>query len=140
MSLTRSALVALVLAACARTPVSPAQTTAPDAWRAQTWEERHDVMTFAVLPTMSRLFQRFNATPYPDTTCKTCHGDDAEDVAYRMPHGLPPLDPRHLPDARDPDPRVARVARFMADEVTPRMADILETHVTCFTCHPAKSD
>jgi hypothetical protein len=104
-------------------------------------------MTFLVLPNMARLFQRFDGSPYPNLTCRTCHGQDAEEVRYKMPHGLPALDPAHLPDSSDPDPRRARVARFMIEEVTPGMADLLATPpydprtksgFSCFDCHPAR--
>jgi hypothetical protein len=90
-------------------------------------------MTFTVLPNMGRLFQRFEGKAAPDLTCRTCHGADAERVAYAMPHGLPALDPRRMPDPS------GRVARFMAEEVTPQMADLLgvdRARFTCFHCHP----
>jgi hypothetical protein len=112
-----------------------------------TWEERHDAMTFLVLPNMARLFERFEGTPYPTLTCRSCHGDDAEAVQYRMPHGLPALDPDHLPGAGDADPRTARLARFMIEEVTPQMADLVGVPLqdgrtgggfSCFNCHPAR--
>ncbi len=133
----------------AKAPAAASSVSAnDDAWRDLTWEERHDVMTFTVLPNMGRLFQTFRHTASPDLACTTCHGQDAEDVAYRMPHGLPPLDPAHLPDERSRDPRVARTAVFMRDEVTPKMADLLGVPLfdpktgrgfSCFSCHPKAS-
>jgi hypothetical protein len=138
---------------CARRPVAshgaaaPTTTTAGvggrDAWSSLTWDERHDEMTWLIHPQMSRLFQRFEKTPYPELTCRTCHGSDAEKVQYKMPNGLPPLDPVHMPDANDgPD---AEVAKFMFEEVTPTMANLLGVTVGdprsgrgfgCFSCHP----
>jgi hypothetical protein len=106
-------------------------------WSALTWEERHSEMTFRVLPNMGRLFQQRARKPAPDLTCRSCHGADAEQVAYAMPHGLTALDPRHMPDPRD-----ERV-RFMTDEVTPKMADMLgvdRADFTCFGCHPAANE
>jgi hypothetical protein len=103
-------------------------------------------MTFSVLPNMARTFQRFEGSQYPTMTCRTCHGADAEAVHYAMPHGLPGLDPDHVPDGHDADPRIARIARFMIDEVTPQMADLIEVPLRdpstkqgfdCFRCHPA---
>src|SRR5579883_2616897 len=79
-----------------------------DEWSTASWERRHDVMTFTVLPNMGRLFAREYGKADPDLTCRDCHGEDAEAVAYAMPHGLPALDPGHLPDASSPDARVAR--------------------------------
>ena len=105
-----------------------------------TWEDRHDVMTFAVLPNMARAFQRFDGSTDPDMTCATCHGPDAELVHYAMPHGLPALDPKRLPDPKGPDPRQARMAKFMIEEVTPAMADLLGAPrgFSCFNCHPTR--
>ena len=55
----------------------------------------------------------------------------------------PPLDPAHMPDPREgPD---AEIAKFMYEEVTPTMADLLGVTVGdlrsgrgfgCFSCHP----
>jgi len=102
------------------------------------WEDRHDTMTFLVLPQMARAFQRFEGKPYPDLTCLSCHGENAEDVRYRMPNG-PALDPKRLPGKDSPDPHVAKIAAFMIDEVTPSLAEMLEKpDVGCFTCHVSK--
>lgn len=96
-----------------------------------TWERKHDVMTFLVLPNMARLFQRYQHKPYPDLTCRTCHGEDGEKIGYRMPNDLHPLDPHHLP-------RQSAVARFMWRSVTPKMDDLLDAPrgFSCFSCHP----
>lgn len=138
-------LLTIVVACRARAP-EPAPTA--EAWRTMSWEDRHDVMTFAVLPNMARLFQRFQRSPDPDMTCATCHGADAELVHYAMPHGLPALDPARMPDPNGPDPREARMAKFMFDEVTPAMADLLGVRaasngnpghgLSCFNCHPSR--
>ncbi len=104
-------------------------------------------MTWLVHPNMAKLFQRFQGTAYPELTCRSCHGPDAEQVQYKMPHGLPALDPAHMPDPDGPG-REARVARFMIDEVTPQMADLLGVApydastgrgFGCFGCHPQAS-
>ncbi len=132
--------------ASASAPPPAVGTVAASSWKKLSWEDRHDVMTFAVLPNMARAFQRFRGASAPDMTCRTCHGADAEKVAYEMPHGLPALDPRHMPSVDSPDPKEARIAKFMFDEVTPQMADLLgvplydpETHARfgCFSCHPS---
>ncbi len=124
------------------TPVSGrppvAEAPANGTWSGASWEEHHDTMTFVVLPNMARTFQRFGRRPYPEMSCVTCHGADGENVRYRMPNALPPLDPAHLPTATSPDPAVARTTRFMIEEVTPQLAELTDDPtVSCFTCHPS---
>jgi hypothetical protein len=110
-----------------------------------TWEERHDQMTWVVLPNMAERFQEFAHAADPTLTCRTCHGPDPESARYRMPRGLPALDPAHLPEANDLDQR-GRTAKFMIETVTPTMADLLgeprydektKRGFGCFKCHPA---
>lgn len=146
LALTTSLACAPATRSAGGTPSRPANATTIDDWAIASWEDRHDTMTFAVLPTMSRLFQHFDGAPYPDMTCRTCHGRDAEAVHYAMPHGLPALDPAHLPADSDADPKMARIAKFMRDDVTPTMVDLLgtppydprtKTGFSCFTCHPS---
>jgi len=102
-------------------------------------------MTWVVLPNMAQRFQAFAGTANATLTCRSCHGPDPESVAYRMPRGLPALDPAHLPEASDTDQR-GRTAKFMIETVTPTMADLLgepsydpktERGFGCFKCHPA---
>jgi hypothetical protein len=118
-----------------------------DEWSRATWEERHDVMTFAVLPNMARSFQRFRGASVPDLTCRSCHGLDAEAVAFKMPHGLSALDPQHLPVPGSASPR-ARMAQFMFDVVVPEMTELIGVEgydrrtgrgFGCFNCHPGKA-
>jgi hypothetical protein len=127
--------------------VAAKQAPAPeDEWAGMSWEDRHDVMTFTVLPNMARAFQRHDESPAPDTTCRTCHGRYAERIAYAMPSDdLPGFDPAHMPRVDSPDPREARATRFMMEEVTPTMAELLGVPVYdpktgkgfgCFHCHP----
>jgi len=133
-------LLLVFFVACAPAAPSPSAPPAPssDAWARASWEERHDTMTFLVLPQMARAFQRFEGKTYPELTCLSCHGPRAEEMQYRMPGG-PPLDPAHLPRKDSPDPREAKLATFMTDEVTPSLARMLERRdVGCFTCHTEK--
>jgi hypothetical protein len=155
----RSAALALILTLCAAlaacsgatAQVLPPRPTPPPAadesWATMSWEDRHDVMTFTVLPNLGRLFQHQRGTPYPDLTCASCHGADAEKVAYRMPNGLAALDPLHLPDPASADAKEARMAKFMIEEVTPKAAAMIGVEpgdprtkqgFTCFNCHPSK--
>lgn len=118
-----------------------------DSWANASWEDRHDTMEFVVHPSMARLFQAHYHEPAPDMTCRTCHGADAEAVQYKMPHGLPALDPAHLPDPSGSDAR-AKTAKFMIEEVTPKMIELLDVApynpttkrgFGCFNCHPSSS-
>jgi hypothetical protein len=137
------------LAACGgtvapRAPLAPAAHEA-QSWPTLSWEGRHDLMTLAVLPNMSRAWQEHDGAADPTMTCRTCHGANAEAVDYRMPNGLPPLDLAHLPSATSRDPREARMAKFMFDVVVPKMTDLLDATpydpatrrgFYCFDCHP----
>jgi hypothetical protein len=126
----------LLLAGCA--PAKPAATApSDDEWTPLTWEERHDVMTFTVLPNMGRLFQRLRRTAAPDLTCRTCHGADAEARSYRMPASLPPLDRDAPTKAKDADE--ARMVNLMVDEVTPAFSALIGKRATCFSCHAPKT-
>jgi len=138
-----SVVAAALVAACGatqapasttRAPVTPASSAhgpAPsnDEWASLSWEERHDVMTWSLLPAMMPVMQRTFATKDPELTCRTCHGANAEAVAYKMPNGLPPLDPAHLP--------TGKIADAMRRDVTPLLSDILSKAETCFSCHPS---
>ena len=94
-------------------------------------------MTWLVLPSLARKFQAFERTAYPELSCISCHGADAERVLYKMPNGLPALDPTHLPSPQSQNAREARFATFMIEDVTPSTAHLLgKPNVTCFTCHP----
>lgn len=103
-----------------------------DTWATLDFESRHTVMTFTVLPNMARTWRDFERTQYPEMTCRTCHGRDAEAVSYRMPNpALRPIDPAHAPSGP--------VARFMAQTMVPRMIDLIGTtpeHFSCNACHP----
>lgn len=128
------ALLLLLTPACiaARPPPPPAQAGTDD-WAKATWEDRHATMTWGVLPTMARRFQRFEKSAAPRLTCRTCHGADAEDRSYKMPNAsLAKLSPERLPTAES-----SPVARFMHEEVVPEMRELLESPtLSCFQCHP----
>ena len=122
------------LASCGPHTVAPPQpqphaTHENDAWAKLSFEERHSVMTFTVLPNMARTWRDFRATRDPEMTCRTCHGTNAEAVNYRMPNpSLAPIDPARVP----PGP----VAQFMKEKMVPEMRELVGSpNVTCNTCH-----
>jgi hypothetical protein len=111
-------------------PIGPMAAKPPvDEWAAMTWEDRHDTMTWAVLPVMARAFQRWKHSDAPTLTCRTCHGPDGEARGYKMPSpSLRALDPDHLPRSA--------AATFMTDEVVPTMRELLgKPSLSCFSCH-----
>jgi hypothetical protein len=126
-------ILAAVLPACGASAHAP-RAKVHDDFAGLDWEQRHDVMTFVVLPNMGRLFQSYRRTAAPDLTCESCHGEDAEAIGYRMPNGrLAALDAALLPKAGD-----SPMAKFMIERVTPEMSELIAAPVTCFSCHPQK--
>ncbi len=110
-------------------------------WDDMTSEQKGQYMAEVVMPEMQRLFQEHDAERYANFSCATCHGENAHDVAFRMPNGVAPLDPAHIPQifaSEEPG------AVFMTRTVWPRMAQLLgepqynpETHegFSCMHCH-----
>jgi len=100
-----------------------------DTWSKLSFEERHSVMTFTVLPNIARTWRDFKHTEYPEMTCRTCHGQDAEAVSYRMPNpSLAKIDPAHPPQNE--------IATFMKTKMVPEMSELAGADVGCNTCHP----
>jgi hypothetical protein len=131
----RALLIWCVVIGCGPKPAASSHAAVArtdDAWAKLTFEQRHSAMTFTVLPNMAHTWRDFEKTQYPEMTCRTCHGKDAEVVSYRMPNpALPPIDPVHPPQGP--------IAQFMIDKVVPEMIDLTETtpnHFGCNSCHP----
>ena len=154
-AIAASSLVVSLFAACGASSPAAKSSSPPvvvdDSWAKSSWEDRHDLMTWTVLPSMAKRFQTFRGEPSPSLSCRTCHGADAEAVLYALPNSLPALSRAHMPSRASPDPRTARMVAFMEDEVTPAVAEMLGLRVvsptsnevrvagtfSCFTCHPA---
>jgi hypothetical protein len=140
----------LVALLCACAPATKAVdhptsgTPARDEWTHRTWEDKYDLMTGIVLPEMSKVFQAFYKEEAPSLTCKGCHGDDAEKVAFKMPNDLPSLNPKHMPDPHE------EMGAFMTEQVVPKMQQLLgisagtgeggngKRGFGCFSCHPTR--
>ncbi len=147
--MTRRMLFVFTLVACGPHTAAPAlheprgSKPAPDdEWSKLSFEERHGVMTFTVLPNMARAWRDFRGTkdPHrgeaaepPAMTCRTCHGANAEAVNYRMPNpSLQPIDPARIP----PGP----VAQFMKEKMVPEMRELTGAPaLECNTCHTIPS-
>lgn len=103
-------------------------------------------MLEVVLPKMKKTFVAFDAK-FETMDCNTCHGNGGTDGTFAMPS--PKIAP--LPATEEAfyeyikDPEKARWSRFMADEVWPQMADLLQVAVfdheknptgfSCSNCH-----
>lgn len=115
-------------------------TQAQLAWADMNREQRMEYMGLAVLPEMKKVFQAADPEGYKDFKCQTCHGADMQAVDYKMPNGLFALtQPDPMPDALEYD---AKTAQFMAEQVTPKMAELLGGEpgktFTCFNCHDSE--
>lgn len=116
--------------------------TQPGPWSTMTTPQRFEFMQKVVVPEMGALFKKAN--PNAEVTCSTCHGKDAQDVMFKMPNGLSPINVADFPLTESDDPKIAAAAQFMQDEVVPAMAGLLEVDVRsmenpmgfgCFGCH-----
>lgn len=107
------------------------------AWADMNREQRLEYMGLTIVPEMKKLFQANDPKAYAEFTCKTCHGEDMQAVDYKMPNGLFALEkPDPMPAAMDYD---AETTKFMAEQVVPRMAELLGNDAfNCFNCHDAE--
>lgn len=115
-------------------------------WKDKSREQRVDWMAVAVFPKMREVFVEHDSD-YASFRCQTCHGSDMEMVDFKMPNRLFSLPRANTLDwTRDYD---AETARFMIDEVVPKMAKLLDMEpydpdtgkgFGCFGCHPAETD
>jgi hypothetical protein len=111
-------------------------------WEGMNREQRMQYMQETVLPNAKALFVEVAPEKYADFNCKTCHGDNAQEVDFQMPNQLPPLPTTDTINAamaaNEP------VATFMLEKVTPGMAQMLGREMvsesnpdgfSCFGCH-----
>jgi hypothetical protein len=117
----------------------------PRPWARMNARARDEYMEHAVLPAMAELFRAYDPQEYAQVRCSTCHGQNARQVRFRMPNALPGLHAWGTPQAQQQAAQNPRLMRFMAERVTPAMAQLLgvprydpQTHqgFGCFNCHP----
>jgi hypothetical protein len=132
--------VGLFAAACGGSEgIAPAQ----PAFKDMDFGERVAFMQDVVLPEMTDVFVAFDPK-FAGMGCNTCHGDGARDGSFAMPSPqvpvLPGTEEAFIEYAKDPEH--GRWAQFMFEEVTSRMADLLQvaqydpmTHTGAFSCH-----
>jgi len=118
-------------------------------WEAMSHEQRADYMKKTVMPEMKTVFQTFDAKHYEKFNCKTCHGKDPKASKFKMPNPeLPKLDFAALKSGKV-KPDVMKVAKFMGEEVTPKMAELMHMkkfdpaapapdQFGCLNCHVEK--
>lgn len=104
-------------------------------------------MKEVVMPRSKELFVAFDPK-FQDMNCKTCHGDGADDGSFAMPN--PKIRP--LPSSEEAfmawmqkEPDMGKWAGFMAQKLTPAMADMLKMTIHnpktgqgefgCTACH-----
>lgn len=114
-------------------------------WADKNEKQRKEHMGLVVLPEMKKMFQAYDASGFGTFKCETCHGKSGKDKGYKMPNdSIYPLDKADpIKGAMEYD---EKVTKFMMDQVTPKMAELLDSPVYsaenpkgvgCFTCHPA---
>jgi hypothetical protein len=81
-------------------------------------EQKKAFMKAVVMPRMSKVFQDFDAADYKDFTCHTCHGKTFSLTQEALPKLV--FQGGHMNAFKDKP----KVAKFMAEKVTPEMASI----------------
>jgi cytochrome c553 len=115
-------------------------------WENMTFEQRKKLMKAAVLPSLKKAFQSYDAKKYKTFTCATCHGDGATDGKFKMPNAklpkLPsPANPAGFTALKEKKPEAVK---FMGTVVTPKVAELLglpewspqnPKGFGCYACH-----
>jgi hypothetical protein len=110
-------------------------------WADKTFQQRQEYMGITVMPAMKELFKGYDENEFKQFKCQTCHGDDMNDVKFKMPtdsiYPLPAADPIKAATEYDEE-----MTKFMVEKVVPDMAKLLDTEpgpeFGCMTCHPAE--
>jgi hypothetical protein len=99
-------------------------------------------MALYVVPKMKPIFQAQDARAYAGFVCQTCHGEDMEQVNFKMPNQLYALAADNPIEAAMEDD--AETTHFMVQRVVPAMAKLLDVEPSsagkvdgfgCFGCH-----
>ena len=135
----------LLVPACSGGPdAASAEGSAPSAYAEMNFAQRYLFMNDVVMPDMRDAFVAFDAK-FANMSCATCHGKGASNGSFAMPSA----DITVLPTEEQfpeyvKDPKHARWAQFMLDQVWPKMAALLKapmydpvTHAgfSCANCH-----
>jgi mono/diheme cytochrome c family protein len=115
------------------------------AWADMTFEQRGDYMKEVVTPRMQELFAAHDAERFAKVNCMTCHGEGALEGKFDMPNpeiASLPGNPEGFQALMETDPAMME---FMATQVKPTMAELLdipeydfttgEGEFGCMACH-----
>jgi len=100
------------------------------AWKDLTKDQKMKFMKAVINPKMKVTFQKFDPKAFEKFGCGTCHGKDAKDREFKMPnpkaeiHPLPD-NPKEFQALMAKKPEWPKFAKFMGEEVTPQMAQLL---------------
>lgn len=136
-----------VAAACGSPPAAERPAVSDKPFKNMTVDEQMAFMKQRVLPETKQLFVAFDPA-FATMTCKTCHGEGAENGSWEMPN--PKLKP--LPDSEEAfmawvqkEPAEGKWAGFMATQLEPAMGRLLQVQVfdpktktgefSCEACH-----
>ncbi len=141
----------VVATACGSPPAAehpaPVAAVSDKPFKNMTLDEQVQFMKQRVLPETKQLFVAFDPK-FETMTCKTCHGDGAEDGSWEMPN--PKLEA--LPGSEEAfmawvqkEPAEGKWAGFMATQLEPAMGKLLGVQVfdpktktgefSCENCH-----
>ncbi len=111
------------------------------AWSVKTHEQRFGFMAAKIHPRMHRMFTVYDDSYADSFTCQTCHGEDADQVDWRMPnpdlYPLPKGNPVEASAEYDPE-----MTEFMVSNITEDLRKNLnrgvgpDVEVSCHSCHP----
>lgn len=139
-----------LLAACGGAKHTDSKPPAGMAYKDMNHEQRKYFMEHEVLPAMRADFAAFDPK-YQTMNCNTCHGEGSHDGTFKMPNPTLPVLPGTEEGfmewvAKDPD--AAKMSKFMAETVTPKMAAMLGMKAfdpatksgdfSCDKCHTLK--
>jgi hypothetical protein len=126
-TLTVSILFGALAAGCDAADV-PATDLSEVAWKDMNGGQRYVYMATVVAPRMKEIFQRFDPVRFERFDCTTCHGNQPEAVAFKMPvaavHPLPATEAAFEAKLAA-EPSWPAWTTFMLEEVEPPMAEML---------------
>jgi|GEM_PF-2971559 len=143
----RPAFVFIVSASAVLLPGCPPADPEPEPyvqrapWEALSPGERDEFMEARFSPVMKALFQEFDPDMYGAFACATCHGADAEAMAYAMPADVAAIGLSDIPVDEIEDPERREVGIWMDEVILPEMGRMFEQEITlegssCLDCHP----